>query len=65
MTPDELQRMAARGEEDGHDRTWMSVLAKTRRNLDLMLKAADSARDAAKRDEAAFVPTTKPPFNKP
>lgn len=53
MTTAELTRMAARGEEDGHDRAWMPIFAGSRRNLDLMIKAADAARDVAKRDVAA------------
>jgi hypothetical protein len=56
MTPDELERMAARGEEDGYDRAWMPIVAKSHRNLALMVKAADAAKERAKRDEAEFVP---------
>ncbi len=63
MTTDQLIRMAARGEEDGHDRAWMPVFAGSRRNLDLMIRAADSARDAAKRDEAEFKASAYPKAN--
>ncbi len=65
MTTAELTRMAARGEEDGYERAWMAATAQSRRNLDLMLRAADAAKEAAKQHEAAFVPTTKPSSKKP
>jgi len=55
MTTTELQRMAARGEEDGHDRTWHAQFVRDRRAIDAMAKAADHAAAELRGHEAKWV----------
>lgn len=55
MTTTELQRMAARGEEDGHDRTWQAQFTRDRRAIDAMAKAADHAAAELRMHEAEWV----------
>lgn len=57
MTADELTRMGRRGEEDGHPRDWFRAVAKTRRELDTLIRAADAAKTDAERHQAEFVPS--------
>ena len=47
----ELERMAARGEEDGHDRKWHSAVAADRRDIDAMGRAATAAKTALQKHE--------------
>lgn len=55
MTTTELQRMAARGEEDGHDRTWHAQFIRDRRAIDAAAKAADQAAAELRMHEAEWV----------
>jgi hypothetical protein len=45
--------LARRGAEDGHDDAWIELAAPTPRIRDMMLHAAQQARDALLADESA------------
>jgi len=53
----ELDRMAHRGECDGHDRAWHSQIAKTHHELVIMTAAANRAQKELQADEKSFKPT--------
>jgi hypothetical protein len=54
----ELERMARRGAEDGHDDEWYAAMTKSPRAEATMKAAADKARQKLKDDEEKFIPTT-------
>jgi hypothetical protein len=51
MILEELCRMAARGEEDGHDHEWFVRVVRDKRAIDRMLRAAGAAKAALKEHE--------------
>lgn len=46
MSALELCRMAARGQEDGHDRNWYTLFTKSARVLAMMHGAADGVSNS-------------------
>ena len=55
MTTDELERMASRGEEDGHDRKWFTAVTRDRKQIDRMIKAADAAKKALEAEQPEYL----------